>query len=124
VDDGSGELVGGGIAAEILCSDLASLQDVVNGIVDLRTVLKQVDVTQHLRGAQQHGTGISDVLADTFSECVTRTLKKFIFYLVSTVQSEKVLTGSYTTCSDEYEAPLTTPAPPTKPEAMLSMMFP
>lgn len=48
MNDGSGELVSGSVAAEILCADLASLQDVVNGIVDLSAVVEQVDVTQHL----------------------------------------------------------------------------
>lgn len=75
VDDSSGELVSGGIAAEILGADLAGLQDVVNGTVDLLAVVSQVDVTQHLRGTQEHGSWIGNVLADGFGESVTRTLK-------------------------------------------------
>lgn len=34
------------------------------------------------------------------------------------------LTGSKTHVSAEYEAPATTPAPPTNPHAILSMMLP
>lgn len=74
MDDGACELIGGGVAAEILCSDFAGFQYKVNGIVDLLAVVKQVDVTQHLRCAQKHGTWIGDVLADTFGESVTRSL--------------------------------------------------
>lgn len=74
VDNGACELIGGGVAAEILSSNLAGLQNKVNGIVNLLAVVKQVDVTQHLRCAQEHGTWIGDVLADTFSESVTRSL--------------------------------------------------
>lgn len=36
----------------------------------------------------------------------------------------KTLTGSNTHVPEEYEAPATTPAPPTKPHAILSIMLP
>lgn len=35
-----------------------------------------------------------------------------------------ILTGSKTQASAEYDAPATTPAPPTKPHAILSTMLP
>lgn len=76
MDDGPGELVGRCVAAEILRADLSGLQHVVNGIVDLLAVVKQVDVTQHLRGAEKHRARVGDVLADSFGERVARSLKK------------------------------------------------
>lgn len=75
MDDGSCELVGGGITAQILGADLSSLQDVVNGTVNLLAVVGQVDMTQHLRGTQKHGSWIGDILADSSCEGVTRSLK-------------------------------------------------
>lgn len=47
MDDGAGELVGGGVATQVLGADLAGLQDVVNGTVDLLAVMRQIDVAQH-----------------------------------------------------------------------------
>lgn len=76
VDDGFRELVGGGVASEILCLDFAGLQHVLNGTVDLLAVVKQVDVAQHFRGAEQHGSWIGDVLADGFGEGVTCSLER------------------------------------------------
>jgi hypothetical protein len=76
VDDGFGELVGGGVASEILCLDFAGLQHVLNGTVDLLAVVEQVDVAQHFRGAEQHGSWISDVLADGLGEGVTCSLEE------------------------------------------------
>lgn len=94
MDDGACELVGGGIAAEILGADLAGLQYKVYGIVDLLAVVKQVDVTQHLRRAQKHGCWIGDVLADTFGEGVTRSLMEDFYYFLLITRRSYSLTGS------------------------------
>lgn len=75
MDDGTGELVGGGVSAQIFGADLAGLQDVVNGTVDLQAVVLQINVTKHLRGAQEHRRWIGDVLTDSFGESVTCTLE-------------------------------------------------
>lgn len=66
VDDGSGELVGGCVASEILCADFPIFQHIVNGLIDLMTVVKQVDVAQHLGSAEKHGRWVGDVLAHSF----------------------------------------------------------
>lgn len=75
VDDSAGELVGGGVAAQVLGANLAGLQDVVDGAVDLLAVMRQIDVAQHFRCAQEHSRWVGDVLADSFGEGVTCTLK-------------------------------------------------
>ena len=52
VDDSSCEFVSGCVTTEILCLDLAGFQNILNGTVNLFAVVKQVDVTQHFRGAK------------------------------------------------------------------------
>jgi hypothetical protein len=79
VDDSSGEFIGCRVSAKILCLDLSGFQHVVNGIVDLRAVVCQVNVTQHFRCTEEHGSWISNVLANGFSESVTRSLEKDFF---------------------------------------------
>lgn len=75
MDDGAGELVGGGVATQVLGADLAGLQDIVDGTVDLLAVVRQIDVAQHFRCAEQHGRWVGNVLADSLREGVTCTLK-------------------------------------------------
>lgn len=75
VDDGACELIGCSVAAEILCADLSSFQRKINGVVNLETVVSQVDVTQHLGCAQKHRRWVGDILAGGFAECVTRSLE-------------------------------------------------
>jgi hypothetical protein len=66
VNDSSCEFIGCCVSSDVLCLDLSCFQDIVNGIVDLLTVVIQVDVAQHFRGAKQHCSWIGDILADSF----------------------------------------------------------
>jgi hypothetical protein len=38
--------------------------------------VEQVDVAQHFRGAEQHGSWVGDVLADSLGEGVTSSLEE------------------------------------------------
>lgn len=75
MNNSAGELVGCGVATQVLGADLAGLQDVVNGTVDLLAVMRQIDVAQHFRCAQEHSRRVGDVLADSLGESVACTLK-------------------------------------------------
>lgn len=47
VNDGSCELVSCCVTTKILCLNFSSFQHVVDGTVDLKTIVSQVNVTQH-----------------------------------------------------------------------------
>ena len=63
------------LTTHILGSYLAIVQDLIDGTLYHFAVGGQVDVTQHFGAAQQHGSGIGNVFANSLGECVTCTLK-------------------------------------------------
>lgn len=81
-------------------------------------------MTQHFSATEQHSSWIGHIFANSFREGMTCTLKtKKLVNPIEKLRNMQ-LTGSKTTASAEYDAPATTPAPPTKPEAKLSIMLP
>lgn len=75
-NNGEGELVGRGLATQVLSTHLSLRQHRVHRIHDLVTVIVQVHVTQHFGGTEQHRGRIGHVLADGLRERVTCTLQR------------------------------------------------
>lgn len=55
---------------------LAHSNNSVHSILNHVPVVLQVDVVQHVGRGQQHGSGISNILADSLTEGVARTLRE------------------------------------------------
>lgn len=62
LEDGLGEVLGGGVTTNIGSGDLLIGQDTVDGIREGVGVLAETDVTEHHGTGEEHGGGVSDVL--------------------------------------------------------------
>jgi len=75
LDDGAGEVLRGRLSAQILGTHLAIVQHLVDGVLNDLAVGWQVNVAQQLHAAEQHGSGVGHVLADSLGKGVTCTLQ-------------------------------------------------
>lgn len=73
VEDGTGELVGGGLAAHVGSADLAIGNDGVGGLGDAVSMLIETKVSQQHAAGQKHGSGVGLVLALDVKTDVTAT---------------------------------------------------
>ena len=64
VDDGSGELLGGGVSSQIPGLGLSVGQHLKDGVLNLDGVIVQAHVLEHLDRAEQHGGRVGRVFAD------------------------------------------------------------
>lgn len=125
--DGISKLVGSIMAAQILSTNFSSFKNSNNSILNAIAICRQINMSQHFGTAQKHSSWIGNIFANRFRKCMTCPLQNSseVFknqYLI--IGKTFLLTGSKTHVSGEYEAPATTPAPPTIPLAILSMILP
>jgi hypothetical protein len=73
VEDGTGELVGGGLAAHVGSADLALGNNSVGGLGDAVSMLIETKVSQQHAAGQKHSSGVSLVLALDVKTDVTAT---------------------------------------------------
>lgn len=75
-DDRLGELLGGGLASQVLRSHFTIGEHPCYGIRYQFAVCRQIYVTQHLGATEKHRCRISDILADSLAECMSGSLQK------------------------------------------------